>query len=183
MFVPDSMQNIAHAMTCGDNKYTYVHRHNEIVCAIQAVASRWGFPTTREPTFFSGSVDGKRPDLVIHTARVSPVIDVTVVTEFAPSHVPEANVADHAAAAKAAKHAYIDRSDSGVYSFFPIVLEASGAVHHKLDALIVAMGGEADLKRQMCFAVAVALQRGNARILGHFFARVTAQAFGSRRWV
>ena len=74
--------------------------------------------------------------------------------------------------------------------FYPLVAETSGHIHPTFDKLVkdlsnsIPIGDAKAFKRDMCFAVSVALQRGNARILKHAYERLEdSMTFGSRAWL
>ena len=178
----------AHALTCPDNTYNYKGRHEEIVAEIRRTCERWAFHTIHEPHFFYSEVDERRPDVVVCTSRKSPVIDVTVVTNIAMSHAAQSDPAAVAAKEKTDKHAsYIDVSPQ--YKFYPIAVETSGNVHETFDQFVqelshsLSFNQVKQFRREMAFTLAVALQRGNARILQHYYARLMRiQTFGSQAW-
>jgi len=114
--------------------------------------------------------------------------DVTVVTNTAASHADKADPAGVAAEEKTQKHAG-NVAAAGPYDFFPLAFESSGTVHPLFDKLVEVLGrnlefgDRKEFQRNMCFSVTTALQRGNARILKHTYARIGAsKRFGSRLW-
>ena len=127
-----------------------------------------------------------RPDYVVLLPRISPVIDLTVVTNIAISHRDNTNCTETASRDKVSKHGEAV-SSKGAYKFFPIAVEASGHCHSNLDELIALLSRELTtrdtkpFRRAFCFATSTGLQRGNARILKHAYA--AASTFGTRAWV
>jgi len=187
LFGADPWTNLAHALTCKDNVYSYTDRHDEIVQELNRVLLRWGFCTKYNSNeHLDARVDNKRPDLVVFTSRKSPVIDVTVVTNIAESHCRTYDPAAAAARAKTEKHAtYV--TASGDFEFFPVSCETSGSVDGSFDKLITSLssclsfGQAKEFRRSLCFALSVSLQRGNARILSQFYARLLRSVtFGTR---
>ena len=154
---------------------------------LNRVIKAWGFPTQLEPRQFGGSEDVKRPDLAVYTSRTSPIIDVTVVTNTAPSHCEKIDAAAGAAQAKTTKHEE-NVNSKGNYKFYPIVCETSGHIDSAFDDFVALLtsalpfGSKKQFRREMCFAVSVALQRGNARIMKHAYGRLEdANTFGRRK--
>jgi len=177
---------LGHLLTCSENTYGYLQRHDEILAELKTVLRNFAFAMQAEPRQFSGPNDDQRPDLLVFSPWNSSVIDVSVVTNIAKSHAHLGSPADGAASDKVTKHR-INVESKGDYTFFPVIFESSGLVHGDFDAWVaflqrqVILGSRKQFRRAMCFAASVALQRGNARIIKHAYARLeAANRFGSR---
>ena len=72
-------KNYSHILTCVENTYTYQGRHEEIVTSCLRFLDTWAFTTKHEH-------DEQRPDFIVFTPKVSPVIDVSVVANFAVTY-------------------------------------------------------------------------------------------------
>jgi hypothetical protein len=179
--VEDAMSCYAHLLHCPDNTFSALGRHDGVCSDIDALVRTAGFHTRREPTDFGGELDEKRPDLTVFTAKLSAVIDVTIVTNFCRSYC---NLGAGAAAANArqkkdAKHAQNVES-AGPYRFFPIVIESSGHCDSSIDdfsrflASRLPFGAQKPFRAKMNHTIAAAVQRGNARIVQAAFARIAA---------
>lgn len=175
--IPHSMEGIAHLMTCRHNTVTYNDRHEEVVSAINRYMKDRGFHTKHEPRNFQTDDTKKRPDLTISTSRMSPVIDVYIVTNFCPSHRKTPNVATVIAEEKIKKHAE-EVEKEGDHIFFPFVIEASGHWEGRCDQFVnelanyLAISDRPVFRRQLHMLVSTAVQRGNARILASAIARI-----------
>ena len=193
-FVTDALDNYTHALTCTDNVYSYIGRHNEIVRSIQRVVKAAGFDTQVEPTQFHGThsshaaatalADAKRPDITVFTHESSPVVDVSVVTNTCRTYL-SSDAAGRITKKKNDKHKDNVEKIEG-YTFYPLVLESSGAAAPELDTFAshlsrsLPFGSTKHFRQVLIHEVITALQRGNARILKHYFARVMKSAqFGS----
>ena len=184
-----AIESLTHLLTCADNSYSYLSRHDEIVTSLNRVLRAWGFNTFREPTMFAGESDDKRQDIAIFTTRLSPVLDVSVVTNTSESHCFKNDPASEAAAHKRTKHE-ANVVSKGAYKFYPVILETSGNIHNDFDTLIrhlqqhLPIGSAKEFRRDMCFAASVALQRGNARIIRHAYGRLESmQTFARHNFV
>jgi hypothetical protein len=173
--------NLAHVFTCSHNAISYTQRHEEIVSAIAGYAKeRLGLPIDREPSMFPNYDKQRmtRPDLTIFLPRSSAVIDVTVATNICASYIGVEHPANKAAQLKSTKHGDCV-SEAGSFVFFPIALESSGAMDEGVDDFIQHLSTETDavnskdLRRELCFVVSTALQRGNARIIKNALARIS----------
>jgi hypothetical protein len=183
------IQAITHLLTCHDNTVGYNVRHDDIVAALIKVLKEFGFSVQLEPRQFSGPEDNKRPDFTVLLSRVSIVVDVTVITNSAASWNNRTDPAATAAAEKSNKHGD-NVAQQGAYEFFPLACESSGHVDPTFDSMIRALcnelpvGTSKHFRRAMCFALSVALQRGNARILKHAYRRLhEAATLGTLRWM
>jgi hypothetical protein len=182
------IEALSHLLTCTDNLVGYNVRHEEIVTSLTKVLKEFGFSVQREPRQFNGPNDEKRPDLTIFLSRVSIVLDVTVVTNTASSWNTRSDPAAAVAQQKRNKHSD-NVSAQGAYEFYPVACEASGHVDPSFDTMLRALSNELPIgtakhfRRSMCFALSVAMQRGNARILKHAYRRLhEAATFGTLRW-
>ena len=180
---------LSHMLTCPHNTYGYRERHEEVVREQLLCIKRFSLNTIHEPKMFSAAEVDTRPDYVVLLPRISPVIDVTVVTNIAISHRDNTNCTETASRDKVSKHGEAV-SSKGAYKFFPIAVEASGHCHSNLDELIALLSRELTtrdtkpFRRAFCFATSTGLQRGNVRILKHAYARLAAAStFGTRAWV
>lgn len=186
-FQKDGYENLSHLLTCDRNYYSYTRRHEEIVHDLNKILKKFSFNTQHEPRQFMGK-DNTRPDLVIFTSRVSPVIDVTVITNTALTYRNKSDPTEAEAQAKCTKHE-ANVAKQGAYVFYPVVLETSGNIHNAFDNLLTALSQELpqhqrkEFRREMCFAASTALQRGSARILKHAYGRLeNANTFGTRAY-
>ena len=180
-------KNYSHILTCVENTYTYQGRHEEIVTSCLRFLDTWAFTTKHEPKDLHGDDDEQRPDFTVFTPKVSPVIDVSIVTNFAVTYAGMSDPAAVIVDQKNKKHR-ANVESAGCYAFYALVGEASGRCHGNIDALAryLAQFVDATLRKQFRkeFVVefAVALMRGNARIVSHALDRIrTGKIFGHPR--
>ena len=114
---------------------------------------------------------------------------MTIITNTCQSHRDSVEPTKTAATAKNSKHK-TNVESAGAYQFFPMVLESSGNCDSLFDDFInhcaryLPMGDKKDFRRRFCFATSVALQRGNARIIKHAYARIRSTGtFGTHAWM
>lgn len=186
--LPGGFESLAHLLVCKNNYYGYNSRHEEIKNELIKILKAWGFNVQPEPKQFHSAEHDTRPDFCVYLSRVSPVVDVTVVTNIADSYVKDDSPADRAAEEKVKKHE-ANVVSKGAFEFYPIAIESSGNAHHGFDDFITVLeselpfGSRRKFRRAMCFALSVALQRGNARILKGAYTRIDDRAtFGAARW-
>ena len=174
-------------MTCRDNTYTYQGRHEEVVTTMLRFLSVWSFTNKHEPKDLHGTDDLQRPDWTTFTPKTCPVIDVSIVTNFAPSYAqlddPAAVIVDQ----KNKKHK-ANVESAGNYSFYALVGEVSGKCHGNVDALARYLAQFVDttmrkqFRKEFVIEFSTALMRGNARIMSHAFDRIrSAKVFGHPR--
>jgi hypothetical protein len=160
------------------------------------VLRTWGFNVTTKVSQYHGAEDEKMPDFAISRApqgchhvderTKTLVVDVNCICNFAESYNNSSDASHIGASKKVDKHEQ-NVVSHGEHIFIPIILEVSGHIHPSFDTLISKLAEQLpqleakEFRREMCFAVSVALQRGNARILKGAYERLRrAQTFGSR---
>jgi hypothetical protein len=143
-------------------------RHNEIVCVIHHNARRLGGASTMEPQRLVLD-SGKHPDLEILLAALRYLLDVTIVTPR-----PGPLEAAECAANHKSKH-YKDLAASCRATFIPFPIETYGAWGDQARSFAKILRDFNDerltglTKREVyyrfCTEIAVAVQRGNARVM------------------
>ena len=121
--------------------------------------------------------------------QVSPVTDIRVITNTCMSHRGHENPTAPVSKEKITWHGE-SVARAGAYKFYPMVMEASGHCNESIDEFMQVVIRELPkhqhkaFRRDFCFATSVGLQRGNARILKHAYARLVASAtFGTKSWM
>ena len=176
-----------------------VVRHNTVVEALAAVVKSAGLTPYVEPrrTGMPHDAPRKRPDIIVYTARETLIIDVSLLHPLSPSYVADWR-ADNVEAElrliaqrerrKRSKYAKLSTEfHGGVVQ--PFVIDAYGAFGQCADELLAKLahhatdggtsGSAAAFVAAATARIAVAVQRGNARLVEAALARIRA-ARGAR---
>ena len=180
----NNISNYSHLLTCRDNTYTYIGRHEEIVSSLICLLTRYGFATKWEPRDCHGEEDEKRPDVTIFTPKICPVIDVSVVTNTCQSYYKMTDPAAHIVSQKDNKHRENVEKIAN-FKFYAIVTETSGRCHGHIDGLarylqqFVDTPLRAVFRKELACTLSTSSMRGTARIIGHAMDRLrTSKIFG-----
>jgi len=169
--------NPSHALACKHNQGFVTQRHDQVVATLARYARIAELPCKMEPsgTELQGQPHNK-PDLRITLANKRTYVDARIVNCLAPSNraraLTQLAVADKAAKDKTTKWA--PKANAVGATFVPFVAETPGGLHKQAVGLIkaiaaacsdYAMYSRLEMLTTLTQAVAVAIQRGNARIL------------------
>lgn len=169
--------NKQHVLSCQKNTtYTSLHRHNEILHALNHTANKYGVMTIVEPRLYFGE-DKRRPDITFILGRNHLATDITVVNPCCPTYLPHAASTPGHAAFTAAEHKE-QKHGSNVealgHRFVPLAIEAFGHFDALTERILSCVTDELPsflckhFVKEAYQNMACATQKGNAQIVLNF---------------
>ncbi len=179
-----ALGSVHHLLTCPDNHgYTAIHRHNEVIAGMAAIARSHGIVTTIEPTCYPAE-DARRPDITFSLASKAVVTDFTVVDPCCASYLKQSTLTQGEAARQAADRKtrkHTDAVSSVGHTFVPIAAEVYGHIDPQLLTLLRAVARELPEYERRHYAqatihaIARGIQLGNANIVAFAMKRLHAR--------
>jgi hypothetical protein len=182
-----------HPLVCiGQKGRTITDRHHETVDSLYVSTIHAGGLANKEPTRLSGNGDHTRPDLQLVLNGQQVLVDVTIRHPGCMTNIMHGSARQQLAAAhkgeaeKKAKYAAMAKAQQA--SFLPFAVETYGGLGksaRKLIKQIVAAAEDQmqllsseEIRKELTGSVAIAVQKGNAKILLAAYHRAVGGAAG-----